>query len=218
MVLHNRHRGKEVNTVNLEETADLAAKDLAAAEAQLAAVTGRVEELRAIHAGLQLALQRYGQEERRKAAQAADEVAVARAERAYTVEERTRVRAAEEAAAAERRRYEQQVMTVEAKKRSAAADIALVEVTDTRAVGATARVLAVLRKADRPLYTGEVRELVNASGPPFKMDQVRSTLHYLNRKARIRRLSPGLWDLPGARKSTTSFGPADGGAGPNGSR
>jgi Ribonuclease R winged-helix domain len=76
-------------------------------------------------------------------------------------------------------------------------------------------VLMVLREADRPLSTAEVREAINASGQQMNREQARSALHYLVRKERISRVGPGLWELP-ERRSTTSFGPAGGAAGPNG--
>jgi hypothetical protein len=78
-------------------------------------------------------------------------------------------------------------------------------------------VLAVLGDAGRPLATVEVREMINASGRRLNREQVRSALHYLVRKDRISRVGPGLWTLPGERRPTTDFGPADSAAGPNGS-
>ncbi len=76
--------------------------------------------------------------------------------------------------------------------------------------------LAVLREAGRPLSTAEVREAINARGQNLNREQVRGAVHYLVRRDRISRVGPGLWILPDASKSATSFGPASSAAGPNG--
>src|SRR5262249_61367266 len=135
------------STVNLKEAEAQAAADLEEAEAQLAAVTGRVEELRAMVAGLRLAIKRYGLAGQSPLAQA-------------HADAEARARAADEAAMqvaeAEEKRLHQ-IRIAEVATRFASREMA------SAGKGTQADLVRfVLERAGRPLSTLEVREAVNA--------------------------------------------------------
>ena len=167
--------------MDLEQMLTRATAELESAEVELQAAQQRVEELRTIQQGIQLAIQRYGHTVAQPAPTVADAAVVsnpgddgARATNDPSMSSRV------------------PETVVHARSDWRHSDLCL----------------EALREFGRPASSTEIRERLSQRGHQFTAEQTRGTMAYLLRKQRVVRTAPGVWTLGG--RATTNLNDTNG--------
>ncbi len=152
-----------------EQMLTRATVELEAAEAELRVAQQRVEELRTIQQGIQLAIQRYGHAVALPTPTLEDTAHVPSpggdsGEAVYDPSTSSRV----------------PETMIHVKSDVTHSDLCI----------------ATLREFGRPARSTEIRERLRQRGKEFDADQTRGTMAYLLRKKRVVRTAPGVWALP----------------------
>ncbi len=156
--------------MDLEEMLGRATAELESAEAELRATQQRVEELRTIQQGVQLAIQRYGHTVTLPTPPLAEAAPVPNSD-------------GDDAGVAN--------------DPSTSSRLQLTVIPAKPDVTHSDLCMEALREFGRPASSTEIRERLKQRGHQFNAEQTRGTMAYLLRKQRVIRTAPGVWVLRG---------------------
>ena len=152
-----------------EQMLSRATAELEAAEAELRAAQQRVEELRTIQQGIQLAIQRYGH--------------------AVTLPTPTQGDTAPVPSSG----GDGGQAAIYAPSSSSPVPSTIIH--STVVVTHSDLCMETLKEFGRPTSSTEIRERLRQRGHEFNAEQTRGTMAYLHRKQRVTRTAPGVWVL-----------------------
>jgi hypothetical protein len=159
--------------MDLEEALQRASVELEEAEAQLRATEARVKELQTIRDGLRFALARYGKR---------------------LVHDSDQIVGREQEMVAGKPGQDAEMESPRVQGVPLASQVEGSSQAD--------RTFGALRELGGKAATHEVRGKLVAAGYSYSQEQVRSALTYLMRMDRIKRIAPGMWEIPGRQEAS----------------